>query len=48
MTDPHKYEATDAEVVRLADQVIRDHRARQEETRRRVAEFQQTGQESVE
>lgn len=46
MTDPKDYKATDAEVKALADQVIRDNLAAQEETRRRVAEH--NGQESVE
>lgn len=44
--DPKDYQATNAEVKRLADQVIRDRQAQQEETRRKVAEH--NGQESVE
>lgn len=48
MTDPKGYRATDAEIKALADQVIRDHHAKQEETRRKVREFQETGKESVE
>lgn len=48
MTDPHEYQATDAEVKALVDQVVRDNQAKMEETRRRVAEFQQTEKESVE
>ncbi len=48
MTDPRGYQATDAEVKALADQVIRDHRAKMEETRAKVRELQETGTESVE
>lgn len=48
MTDPHKYQATDAEIKALADQVIRDEQEKQELTRDRVTEFQKTGWESVE
>jgi hypothetical protein len=48
MTDPKDYQATDAEVRLLADQVIRDHAAKQAEARRKVREFQETGKESVE
>lgn len=48
MTDPREYQATDAEVRSLADQVKRDYQARMEETRARVKDFQETGKESVE
>lgn len=48
MTDPSKYQATDAEVRALVDQVARDHQARMESTREQVKEFQETGKESVE
>lgn len=48
MTDPREYQATDAEVKALADQVVRDHMAKQQATREKVAEFQETGKESVE
>lgn len=46
MSDPKDYQATDAEIKRLADLVARDEQAKQEETRRKVAEHD--GQESVE
>lgn len=48
MTDPRKYQATNAEIKALTDQVIRDHQAKQEQTRAKVREFQTTGKESVE
>lgn len=48
MTDPKQYQATDAEVRSLIDQVKRDQAERQEATRERVKEFQGTGKESVE
>lgn len=48
MSDPHKYQGTDAEVRALMDQVVRDHKDKQQATRERVAEFQETGKESVE
>lgn len=46
MTDPKGYQATDAEIRALADQVIRDNQKAMEETRKKVAEH--NGQESVE
>lgn len=46
MTDPKDYQATNAEIKRLADQVVRDEQEKQEEVRRKVAEHK--GQESVE
>lgn len=48
MTDPKDYQATDAEVKSLVDQVKRDEQEKQELTRDRVKEFQKTGWESVE
>lgn len=48
MTHPRDYQATDAEVRALVDQVVRDHTAKMEETRAKVKEFQETGKESVE
>ena len=46
MANPKDYQATDAEVRALADQVIRDNQAAMEATRKKVAEH--NGQESVE
>lgn len=48
MSDPREYQATDREIRDLVIQVKQDARDKQEETRTRVREFQDKGQESVE